>query len=252
MRSVIAFFLIFCLVFSFSDAFSQLSRKNQFEIYAGAGFPLSPDEFKDYYKIGLSLNAQYVIFPTPRIGIPIFAGYERFTVNTDAINDDFRSELVGFVLVDDFGNYLGEITDANVDATGASSAIKFGAGIRPYLTPPEASTQLFLFANATYNLLKTKEEFNGGSVTVQDAFQNEYVFDLVQDLDFQAEEFTDDRNKFGIGFGAGIEIPAGSSINLIFQGMYNMIFTEKETDEFTGEEFGGTTSFIGVTGGIVF
>jgi len=252
MRSVIAFFLIIGLVFSASDAFSQLSRKNQFEIYAGAAFPLSPDEFKDYYKMGLSLNAQYVVFPTPRIGIPFFVGYERFTVNNDAINDEFKSGLVGYEIFDDFGNYLGVITGANIDASGASSAIKFGAGIRPYLTPPEASTQLFLFANASYNLLKTKEEFNGGSVTVEDAFGDMYEFDLVQDLGFQSEEFTDDINKFGIGFGAGIEIPAGSSINLIFQGMYNMIFTEKEKDEYTGEEFGGTTSFIGVTAGIVF
>jgi len=252
MRNTIVIFLVFCLLFSFSDVFSQLSRKNQFEIYAGAGFPLSPEEFKDYNKVGLSLNAQYVIFPTPRIGIPLFVGYERFSVNNDAINDDFQSELVGYEFYDEFGNYVGMITAANLDVTGASSAIKFGAGIRPYITPPEASTQFFLFANATYNLLKTKEEFNGGNVTVEDAFGNPLDLDLIQDLGFEAEEFTDDINKFGIGFGAGIEIPAGSSINLIFQGTYNMIFTEKEKDEFTGEEFGGITSFIGVTAGIVF
>ncbi|MCK4893567.1 MAG: hypothetical protein KAT07_06345 [Calditrichia bacterium] len=249
MRHMIALFLIFCLLFSFSDAFSQLSRKNQFEIYAGAGFPLSPDYFKDYFKVGLSLNAQYVIFPSARLGIPIFIGYEGFTFNSDALNDEFRSELVGLDIYDN-GNYLGTITDAGFEVDGKTNILKFGAGIRPYLTSPESATQFFLFGNVTYNIYSEKEELTGGSVTVDPAFGDPFDIPITQEdvVDFFGEsEFEEKLNKLGIGIGAGIEIPAGSTINLIFQGMYNIIFTK---DEEIGID--KNHSFIGATAGIVF
>jgi hypothetical protein len=242
--------IIFILVFTSVDAFSQLTRKNQFEIYAGAGFPLGPDDFKDYYKVGLSLNVQYVFFPTYRLGIPIFVGYEGFAVDNDAINNEFQGMILGPVY-DDFGNYLGDYTDANLDVEGSASMVKFGVGLRPYLTSPEASTQLFLFGTATYNILKQKQTVNSLTATFEDYLGNLYEFTADQTFldDFSYE---DTYKKFGVGFGAGIEVPVGEKLNLIFQGMYNMIFTEKYTDEYTGEEYGGTTSFIGVTGGVVF
>jgi len=243
--------IILVLVFSSVDAFSQLSRKNQFEIYAGAGIPLSPDDFKDYYKVGLSLNVQYVFFPTYRLGIPIFVGYEGFAVDNDAINNEFQSMVVGVPLYDDFGTYLGMITDANMDVEGTASTIKFGVGLRPYLTSPEASTQFFLFGNASYNILKEKQTVNDLTATVEDVAGNLYDVTFTQEF-LDELSYEDTIKKFGVGFGAGIEVPVGDRLNLLFQGLYNMIFTEKYTDEFTGEEYGGITSFIGVTGGIVF
>lgn len=279
MRQMFTLLIIFVLVFSSVDAFSQLSRKNQFEIYAGAGFPLSPDEFKDFYKVGLSLNVQYVFFPSYRLGIPIFAGFESFTVDNQALTDYygsaytefnnylFRSDIIGVPLYDNLGNYLGTITDGNLQSEinfeGTQNAFKFGIGIRPYLTPPEASTQLFLFGNATYNILKSKtkykESINGASVTVEDVSGNLYTYTFTEqdliDVGWETQtssEEKDDENRMGIGFGAGIEVPVGEKLNLIFQGMYNLIFTKKIKDEFTGEEYGGTTSFIGATAGVVF
>ncbi|MFZ0390306.1 MAG: hypothetical protein WAN36_07575 [Calditrichia bacterium] len=235
---VVLLITVFCL--SATQAFGQFARKNQVEVFAGASFPMSPDEFKDFYKMGLSLNAQYVIFVSPRIGIPIFAGYERFTVDNDAISDMYKDELVGMAFYDGNGNYW-EVTDASVDTKGSASAFKFGAGIRPYLTPPEASTQIFLFGRASYNLLKVKQEFDGAEVTVEDMFGNQDMINISpSDLGGEAD-FSSDENKFGVGFGAGLEIPAGESFNMIFQGMYNIIFTDEDN-----------TSFIGVTAGIVF
>jgi hypothetical protein len=257
MRQMFTLLIIFVLVFSSVDAFSQLSRKNQFEIYAGAGFPLSPDDFKDYYKVGLSLNVQYVIFPSYRLGIPIFVGYEGFTVDKDAINNDFKKDFVGGVIYDDFGNYLGEITDANFDVSGNAGIIKFGAGIRPYLSSPESSTQFFLFGNITFNVYREKNTLDGGTVTVTDVFGDEYEFDIIQDLGFQETDVELKVNKVGLGLGAGIEIPAGTSINLIFQGMYNIIFTKGDYEiDINGidvpYEVLKNHSFIGVTGGIIF
>jgi len=41
--------------------------------------------------------------------------------------------------------------------------------------------------------------------------------------------------------GGGFELPAGESLNLIIQGLFNVIFTEEES-----------TTFVGVTAGVVF
>jgi hypothetical protein len=257
MRQMFTVLIIFVLIFTSVDAFSQLSRKNQFEIYAGAGFPLSPDDFKDYYKVGLSLNVQYVFFPSYRLGIPFFVGYEGFTVDKDAINNDFKIDFVGTDIYDNLGNYFGQITDATFDVEGNAGIIKLGAGIRPYLSSPESATQLFLFANATFNVYREKNSLNGGSVTVTDNFGTNYEFDFIQDLGFEKLDIELKTNKVGIGLGTGIEIPMGPSINLIFQGMYNIIFTKGDYDiDFNGTimkyKINKNHSFIGVTAGVVF
>lgn len=249
MRQFLTILIVFVFVFSSVDAFTQISRKNQFELYAGAGFPLSPDGFKDYYKVGLSLNVQYVLFPSYRLGIPIFIGYEGFTVDKDAINSDFQDLLLGPVYSN--GIYIGDFTEGDLDVDGSANTLKFGIGLRPYLTSPESSTQFFLFGTATYNVMKEKQEIKGASGTFEDLFGNVTQIELGPE-DFEDSSFENDNKKFGAGFGAGIEVPLGERMNLIFQGMYNMIFTEKVTDDITGEEFGGTTSFVGVTAGVVF
>ncbi len=278
MRRIFALVLIFVLLLLSVQAFGQISRKNQIEVYAGAGFPLAPEEFKNFYKVGLSLNVQYVIFPTHRLGIPIFAGFESFAVDNQALTDYygpaytqlnnylFKTEVIG-PLYDNLGNYQGMITDGNLQSEinfeGTQSAFKFGMGLRPYLTPPEASTQIFLFGNVTYNLLRSKtkykESINGASLDVEDASGNLWTFtyteqDLI-DIGWETRTTSEEKNnenRAGIGFGAGIELPMGEKLNLIFQGMYNLIFTKKIKDEITGEEYGGSTSFVGVTAGVVF
>lgn len=241
--SVRLVFLMLVMLVGTSQLFAQ-ARRGQFEIYAGANIPLGPEEFKDYYKMGFSLNGQYVFFPSVRVGIPIFAGYEFFSVNSDAINDDFesalRAELQGSGL---------ELVSSNLDVGGSASIIRFGAGVRPYLTAPEASTQFFLFGNATFNILKSKTELNGGSITVTDGINTETV-ELEGGVSSEGDE-----SKFGLAIGGGIEIPAGEKINLIFQGMANFIFTSSEEIDLgdgTTEKVGGTTSFVGITAGIIF
>jgi hypothetical protein len=243
MKRGLSFVLALVLLLMASQTFAQ-GRKAQIELYGGAAFPLSPDLFKDFYKVGISGNAQYVIFPSPKLGISVFAGYEGFTVDAEAIGDASAANLVGRPIIDPNGNIIGEVTDGRIDAEGTASAVKFGIGIRPYLSNPESSTQFFLFGTGTFNLLKTKTQINGGSYTGRDLFGRESTFQL-SDADitsvYGAKEFKDDTEKFGLAGGAGIEVPAGESFNLIFQGLFNIIFTEDES-----------TSFLGVTAGVVF
>ncbi|MCK6621801.1 MAG: hypothetical protein HUU32_12980 [Calditrichaceae bacterium] len=240
--SVRLLFLVLVMLVGASQLFAQ-ARRGQFEIYAGANIPLGPEGFKDYYKMGFSLNGQYVFFPSVRVGIPIFAGYEFFSVNSDAINDDFESALRSVFQ----GSGL-ELVSSNLDVSGSASIIRFGAGVRPYLTAPEASTQFFLFGNATFNILKSKTELNGGSVTVTDGINTET-------LELEGGSSEGDESKIGLAIGGGIEIPAGEKINLIFQGLANFIFTSSEEIDLgdgTTEKVGGTTSFVGITAGIIF
>ena len=97
MRRFVIVVLIVVFVLSLTQAFGQLSRKNQFEIYAGAGFPLGPDYFKDYYEMGLSLNVQYVAFPTMRLGIPILVSASAATRFSVDLARKTNMTLVGMV-----------------------------------------------------------------------------------------------------------------------------------------------------------
>jgi len=220
------------------NLFAQ-GRNPQIELYGGVAFPLSPDAFKDVFKMGLSLNAQYVLFPSPSIGIPVFVGYERFTVDADAIGDEFKAAIQAGLA----GSGL-DLVSADLDVEGSASTVKFGIGIRPYLTKPEASTQIFLFGTGTYNILNEKEKFNSATLTIRDQFGNQQTGRVTAE-DLQNEgaetEFKADDNKFGLAGGIGFEIPAGESLNLIIQGLFNVIMTENES-----------TSFVGVTAGLVF
>ncbi len=109
-------------------------------------------------------------------------------------------------------------TDATIEAT--ASIFEIGVGIRPYLTPQTASTQFFLFGMGTYNALSEE-----ATVTYLGQTASAKV----------------DGNKVGLAAGAGVELPAGEKVNLIVQGLTRFIFTE-----------GSTTSFMGVTLGVVF
>jgi hypothetical protein len=190
-----------------SDGFAQ-SRNPQFEVFGGAAFPLKPDTFKDYYKIGFSGHAQYVLFPSPTVGVTVGAAFEGFTFD----GNKFLTNL---------GTQLGQdLTGYN--ASGNARILEFGVGIRPYLTPATASTQFFLFGMGTVNRLH--DELKATAPDGSEIFNGK-----------------NDVTKFGVAGGAGIEIPAGSSMNIIVQGLARIIFTDQEN-----------TSFVGVTGGLVF
>jgi hypothetical protein len=240
MKRILMCAMMLALLLTMTDPILAQGRKSQIELYAGAGFPLGPDAFKDFYKIGLSGNAQYVFFPSPNLGIPIFVGYERFTVDTDAISNLFvtglESGLVGTGI---------DLVSADFSSEGSASTLKLGIGVRPYLTQPEAPTQFFLFGSGTFNLLKASYEFTGGTYTLRDTFTGDQQSFTITPDDFRASgiepSVEGDDEKFGLAGGAGIELPAGESLNLIFQGLFNIIFTEDES-----------TTFLGVTAGIIF
>ncbi len=203
--------LMLVVLLAAGNLFGQ-SRNGQIELYGGVGFPLKPDGFKDFYKLGLSLHGQYVMFPSPQLGISLGAAYERFSLDEDAVLDAF-----------------GLTADDDVSISGNASIVEFGVGLRPYLTPQEASTQFFLFGVGTFNLVKDEAE-----VTFTDLLGNE-----------QTVGGSVDENVFGVAVGAGLELPAGESMNIILQGLARFIFADKVTD-------GETLSFIGVTAGLVF
>ncbi|HOX87381.1 MAG TPA: hypothetical protein PKW76_14290 [bacterium] len=197
--------LLVVLLFAFiSQSAAQYSRKSQFEVFAGAAIPLAPDEFKDYYKLGVSVHGQYVFFPAPNLGLSIGAAYESFIFDGDKILEDY------------------EASDYGIEVEGSASIIEIGLGIRPYLTPPESMTQFFLFAMGTYNLLSSTIEITA------------------DEIDY-SEKFEGDEEKPGVAVGAGVEMPASDTMNVILQGLVRFIFTDEET-----------TSFVGVTAGLVF
>ena len=211
MRRILVCNMVLGLLLMASQTWAQ-DRKGQVELFGGAAFPLSPDEFKDFYQVGGSLHGQYVTFPSPTLGISFGLAIEGFTVDEDAIL-----------------NYFG-LQGSGVTVEGSASIVELGVGVRPYLTKQETNTQFFLFGMGTYNFLQeeVKATFAGQTETVKE-----------------------DANKFGLAADAGFEIPAGEKLNIIIQGLTRFIFNEKTTDEF-GNETGGTISFVGITAGIVF
>ncbi|MDZ7393686.1 MAG: hypothetical protein ONB25_12395 [candidate division KSB1 bacterium] len=187
------------------------ARRGQIELFAGGAIPLAPDAFKDYFKVGYSLHGQYVMFPSERLGLTFGAAYELFSFNGDKLLDEYEAQFPGF------RDYF--------DVSGNAHIVELAVGLRPYLTPPEASTQFFLLAQGTYNMLGTE-------MTVKVDIPGYYSGE---------ETFKEDENKVGIAAGAGFETPFSSTMNLIIQGLYRHIFTENDA-----------TTFVGITAGIVF
>lgn len=198
--------LLVVFVLSLGSVFAQ-TRKPQIEVFGGLAIPLAPDGFKDYYKMGFSGHGQYVIFPSPKLGVSFGAAYEKFTFDGDKFVEDY------------FGGSI-----EGLDVTGSASVIELGVGLRPYLSPVESNTQMFLFGMATYNFLKTEAS--------------------ISYMGYE-DSVSDDLNKVGLAAGAGLELPAGTSMNLILQGVFRFIFTSEE-------DFGGTTQFVGITAGLAF
>jgi len=218
-------------------------RKNQIEFYAGAAFPLSPDLFKEYTKVGVSGNTQYVIFPSPRLGITFNVGYERFSTDNKKFVEAFSASTTGqpasFWAQQTFTTPTGPVR-LNPSAEISSNLIRLGGGIRPYLTAPEASTQIFLLGHASYNLITN--DFNSTDLPyAYDANTNFLQWATFDDKTWEQTIGENDEKVFGFGLGAGLEIPAGTSFNLVLQGLFNIISTADES-----------TSFMGVTAGVVF
>ena len=194
--------LLVVFVLCASAVFAQ-ERRRQIELFGGAAIPLAPQEFKDYYKIGGSLHGQYVLFPSPNLGVSLGLAVEGFTVDQDAVLADAG------------------LTGTGVEIDASASIVEIGVGLRPYLTPQTANTQFFLFGMATYNALSEEATATFGGETLYSAKA--------------------DGSNLGLAAGAGFEVPAGEKLNIIVQGLTRFIFTE-----------GSTTSFLGVTLGVVF
>lgn len=212
------------LLFVVTAAFSQMARQSQIEVYGGIAMPMAPEGFKDYYKVGLSFHGQYVMFPNPKLGISFGAGYEFFAVDNDAIEKDFTDIYRGY-------------EDLQLEVEGSANILELSIGIRPYISDPEATNQIFLFGMGTYNMLKAKTKAKISYTGYDyDGYGNYYETTYTDESEAEGDD-----EKVGVAIGAGIEMPAGESMNLIFQGLYRFIFTEEEN-----------TTFLGITAGLIF
>ncbi|MDZ7266511.1 MAG: hypothetical protein ONB48_03445 [candidate division KSB1 bacterium] len=215
------------------------NRRSQIEFYGGAAFPMSPDDFKDYAKVGLSGNAQYVIFPSPRLGVTFNAGYEFFSTDNAKFTDALSKELTGLTPQEwlDAGFNISPRPSAEIRST----LLRLGAGVRPYLTAPEAATQFFLLGQGSFNVINNDYKATNLPVSYDDLTGQLTVFSFDDKQFEELAQEDNDEQVFGVGVGAGFEMPAGSSFNLVVQGLFNILFTKDES-----------TSFVGVTAGLVF
>jgi len=223
MKKLIGWVLLAALLVPAGRSWAQLSqmsetRRPQKELFAGFAIPTAPQTFKDYYKVGLSLHGQYVIFPTPSLGVSVGAAFEGFTFDGTKFVNDYEAANPGT-----------DFTGLSLSATGSARVIELGVGIRPYLTPPTANNQIFLFGMGTLNFLHDSVT---PSVTGPDQYGNTTTI---------SETITDNQTKPGLAAGAGLEIPAGEKFNVIVQALYRDILTKDKS-----------TSFVGLTAGVVF
>lgn len=235
--------LLVFLVLALAVNSTWAQRRNQIEFYAGAAFPLGPEVFKEYTKVGLSGNAQYVLFPSPRLGITFNVGYEFFSVDNakfvEAVSQANTGQPASYWASLTYTTPTGPVT-INPSADIKSTLTRLGAGIRPYLTAPEASTQIFLLGQVNYNIITN--DFNVTELPVSyDANLGFLNWLTLNDEQYEAQLEENDDNAMGVGIGGGLEIPAGTSFNIVLQGLFNVIFTAEES-----------TSFVGVTAGVVF
>ncbi len=198
---ILSLVFVFVLTTSGFSQYGEISRKPQIELFGGLAIPMAPEGFKDYFKLGYSVHGQYVVFPSPKLGVSFAVAYEPFTFDGDKFLEDLQAE-------DPYTDYSGMGID------GSASVLELGIGVRPYLTSPEATTQFFLFGMGTYNILKTEVSLSYNGVNLGSA--------------------SDDEKKMGVAGGAGFEMPMTETMNMIIQGVYRIIFTEDENTTFLG------------------
>ncbi len=146
-----------------------------------------------------------------KVGVSAHLQYVMFA--TPRLGISFGVAGEGFTETDEL-NELGIDSELTVG--------EIGIGIRPYLSSPESNLQMYLFGMGTYS-------------TVKATFADDF-----------GTAISSDERKPGVAFGAGIEVPFGSRLNLLFQGLARVIFTDTADGEF--EHF----QFFGLTGGIAF
>jgi hypothetical protein len=177
------------------------------------------------------------------LGATFNVGYERFSTSNEKFVESFSTNFTGQPasywanLV--FTTPTGPVR-INPSADINAHLIRFGGGLRPYLTAPEANTQFFLLGQINYNLINNDYKATDlpYAYNATTGFLQWATFD---DGDWEKNIGENDDQVFGFGLGGGLEIPAGTSFNVVLQGLYNVIATKNKS-----------TSFLGVTAGLVF
>ena len=181
--------IIFC-----SLSFSQGGgRDKKAELYIGGGlsFPMSPEEFSDYWSMGFNAGGGVGY----RFG-PNFSGNAYFSYNSFSLDED---------------EFLGG-TSSEVDISGGTvSIILVTANLKALLIADPRQVTPYLLAGLGLFSLSVSD------VTIS-YMGYEYSGDT-----------SDSESAFGIVFGGGVDIPVSPTIKVFLEVGYAIGFTEEES-----------------------
>jgi len=197
--------------------------------FVGTGMPMSPDFFKDYWKMGgIGFGGEFIYNFSERISLGVRYHRLPFPMDTDEIEDMLRDEIGQDPTIPQ--NYTLELEGMTIN----NSIIT--ANILAYLTPPDAAAGFYITGGGSYYMLDITDlevtiEVQGQSMT--------QTMEMDEDID----------DKFGINAGAGLEFNAGGSLNIFAEGRYHYRFGEEE-GPVEGES--GAITFLSIVAGVRF
>lgn len=185
-----------------SSTWAQTEKTTDLFFTAGLSFPSKPQAFSDYWKMGFGVGGGIGFPLSPSISLTGSIDYNSF-----AFNEEGFLKSIG-------------LSGSGVSVTGASATIFTITGnVKALLNATPASVAPYVTAGLGFFSLSTSDvtaAYQGNTATAKG----------------------DSESAFSLLFGAGIEIPAGTS-TLFIEGKYGLGFTKGES-----------TAFIPVRGGI--
>lgn len=172
-----------------------VAYKTEFYINSGVSFPIGPDEFSDYWRMGYNFGGGMGIPVSSNIILIGYFQYNSFRFDDDEFLQDWGLTGYGISISG------GEASIMTISGTIKATLGQTPLPMRPYLCGGVGFFKLSI-----------------GDITVYDGYSSE-----------TAEG--DSENAFSILFGAGVDFTIGGRIGLFIEGQYVIGYTEGESTQ---------------------
>ncbi|MEG8948171.1 hypothetical protein [Rosettibacter firmus] len=194
MKTICMFFISIFTFFSLT--FAQGGRNTELYINTGFSLPSQPETFSDYWNTGINIGGG--------LGFP-FSSSLVFVGRVDYNNFSFDEE--GFLKDNNFAGYGVSISG------GSASIVTITGNLKANLISTPNSVSPYFVGGIGYFKM-TIDEF-----TISALGESEKVEG-------------DTESAFSVLFGVGVDIPAGETMSIYFEGKYGIGFTEDESKKY--------------------
>lgn len=195
-------FGLFLFLASIANAFAQGTNKPEFYGNSGISFPIGPDEFSDYWRMGFNFGGGIGYPISPNLSLVGYFDFNNFRFDDDKYLRDYG-----------FAGYGISISG------GEASIITLSGNLKATLHTTTSSVHPYLWGGIGFFKLSIGDITiygPGGAVSVEG----------------------DSESAFSVLVGGGIDFVIGERMDLFIEGKYVIGFTEGESTQMFPVKFG--------------